>query len=114
MVMSSGVHLERRDRHAFWFRVAGVAIGAAVIFAAFATSSWDNPWVVVGFILVTVGGAVAYYLLTSIVRCPSCSARLANFRIASDDERQKTFACGRCGSAAYLREGFYWQSDVSG
>jgi len=46
MVMSSRVHLERRDRHAFRFRVGGVTIGAAVIVAAFATSSWDNRWVV--------------------------------------------------------------------
>jgi uncharacterized protein YbaR (Trm112 family) len=114
MVVNSRVHLERRDRHAFRFRLSGAVVGAAVVVAAFATSSWDSPWVIGAFVLVTCGGAVAYYLLTSIVRCPSCNARLANFRIASDDERQKTFACGRCGAAAYLREGFYWQSDTAG
>jgi len=113
-VVVSLVHLKSRDRHALWFRVAGAVIGAAVFVAAFATSGWESPSVIATFILVTVGGAIAYYLLTSIVRCPSCGVRLTNFRIESDDEKRKTFACGRCGSVAFLCEGFYWQSDVAG
>jgi predicted RNA-binding Zn-ribbon protein involved in translation (DUF1610 family) len=108
------VHLESRDRHALWFRMAGAAIGAAVIVAAFATPGGTSPWVISAFLLVTVGGAIAYYLLTSIVRCPSCGVPLTNFRIESDDEKRKTFACDQCGSVAFLREGFYWQSDVAG
>ena len=108
------VHLAKRDRHAFWFRVVGTVLGAGVIVAGFVNSSWNNPWVIAAFVLVTGGGAVAYHLLTSIVRCPSCSTRLTNFSIASDDEGQKSFSCGPCGTAAYLREGFYWQSDFAG
>jgi len=107
------IHLVRRDRIAVVFRVAGALLGFGVIAFAFATSSWNNPWVVVLFCVVVVGGALAYYLLTSIVRCPSCSARVSNFRIGALGAERKEFACGHCGAKSWLKEGFYWQREFS-
>jgi hypothetical protein len=107
-------HLARRDRFALAFRVAGFVFGLAVAVIATATSSWDRGWTVALFALATGGGALAYHLITSIVRCPGCSGRVFNLSIASDGAKRKTFLCSRCGAAAWLREGFYWQGDFSG
>jgi hypothetical protein len=108
------VHLRSRDRLAFRFRVVGGIVGLGVVAAVFATSSWEHPWVVAAYALVTVGGAAAYHLLTSLVRCPTCAGSVANWRIASDDATRKRFSCGRCGTVAWLAEGFYWQREMSG
>jgi len=107
-------HLAERDRLAFRFRLVGAAAGFIVIIAAFATSSWRNPWVIGLVCLVVVGGALAYHLLTSIVRCPSCQATVSNHRIAAEEAGRKNFLCKRCGASAWLAEGFYWQNEISG
>jgi hypothetical protein len=101
------VHLRSRDRFALAFRVAGAIGGLLIIVAAFATSSWGNGWVVALFVLVTVGGAIAYHVLTSVVRCAACACRVFNWRISSEDAKRKLFSCGRCGTSAWLVEGFY-------
>lgn len=108
------VHLRSRDRLVLRFRVVGAVVGLLVVAAVFATSSWENPWGVASFVLVTVGGALAYHLLTSVVRCPTCASRVANWRISSADATRKLFACRQCGTVAWLAEGFYWQSEISG
>lgn len=114
--MNSGepTHLHGRDRIAFRFRVAGALGGLAFVAWAFATSGWTSAWVVTLFGVVTIGGAAAYHVLTSVVRCPACSSRLSNWRISSADADRKQFACDSCGARAWLREGFYWQRDWSG
>lgn len=108
------IHLKKRDRRVFIYRVVGAIGGLVFIFAGFATSSWDNGWMQALFVLVTVGGALAYHLLTSVVRCPTCSSRVMNFRISADDADKKLFSCRRCGTSAYLTEGFYWQREFGG
>ena len=106
--------LNARDRVAFRFRVAGALVGLAVIAWAFATSSWGNEWVIALLVVLTFGGAVAYHILTSVVRCPSCTNRVANWHVSSVDADRKLFLCGKCGTSAYLKEGFFWQKDWSG
>jgi hypothetical protein len=108
------VHLEARDRFVFVFRVVGAIGGLLLIAAVFATSSWENGWVIPLFVLVTVGGGIAYHVLTSVVRCPACGSRVFNWGISSEDAKRKLFSCRRCGTVAWLAEGFYWQDDVSG
>lgn len=107
-------HLRFRDRLALAYRIVGALAGFAIIVAAFATSGWNSGWVIAAVIAVVVGGAVSYHLLTSIVRCPGCGGRIVNLRIGSDDAKRKHFSCRRCGAAAWLIEGFYWQSDSNG
>lgn len=99
---------------ALTFRIVGALAGFAVIGFAFATSSWSNVWVLALVVLVTLGGAVAYHLLTSIVRCPACGGGIFNFRIGSAESKRKNFLCRRCGATAWLAEGFYWQNDING
>jgi hypothetical protein len=106
--------LIKRDRFALIFRIAGAVFGAALIIWAFATSAWDSRWVIGLLVLVTVGGAISYHVLTSIVRCPGCDAIVCNFRVSSEDARRKEFPCRACGRCAYLTEAFYWQRDFSG
>jgi hypothetical protein len=108
------IHLQRQDRLAIVFRVASALIGLPLIMLMFATSSWDNGWMIALFCLVTVGGGLAYYMLTSLAPCPKCGRVAGNFRIGIQQEKRKVFCCRRCGTAAYLTEGFYWQSDWSG
>jgi hypothetical protein len=107
-------HLVRRDRFALVFRVAGSMLGLVLMVIAIASPDWNSRWVIALFVLVAVGGALAYHLLTSLVRCPGCNGRVSNLRIAAEDARRKLFLCRRCGTAAWLREGFYWQRDFSG
>ena len=107
-------HLDRRDRLARRHRVIGAAAGFLLIGIAFATSSWNSPWFMILFGIYIVGGVLSYYLLTSIVQCPSCHGRVSNFRIASAEADRKIFACRNCGSTSWLAEGFYWQSETSG
>lgn len=108
------IHLAKRDRIALILRLSGAALGLIVVIAAFATSSWSSPWVIGLFSFVIVGGALSYYLLTSIVRCPSCSGTVSNFGIASAGAKRKLFSCVRCGASAWLAEGFYWQREIAG
>jgi len=96
------------------FRIAGALAGAAIAVLAFATSSWSSAWVVGTFVVVVVGGAAVYHLLTSVVRCPACSQGVVNLRIGSVDEKRKHFHCRNCGATAWLAEGFFWQGDFSG
>ncbi len=108
------IHLVRRDRIALGLRLAGALLGFIVLVFGFTTSSWSSLQFVGIFSIVLVGGALPYYLLTSIVQCPSCSSSVANFRIGSDDTKRKVFTCARCGTRSWLSEGFYWQSEFSG
>ena len=108
------LHLKARDRFAFAFRVAGPLAGLLIVAAAVAMSSWGNRWVIGLFALVTVGGAIAYHVLTSAVRCPACAGRVFNWRISSEHATRKLFSCRRCGTLAWLAEGFYWQGEISG
>jgi hypothetical protein len=108
------MHLLNRDRFALAFRITGALAGFAFMGLAFATSSWSKGWVVALFIVVVVGGGLAYHLLTSIVRCPSCRSAVFNLGIGPVDAKRKFFCCRRCGTTAWLAEGFYWQSDVNG
>jgi hypothetical protein len=108
------IHLTRHDRLAIAFRIAGTLGGMTVIVATFVTSSWSNGIMIALFCLVTVGGALAYHVLTSLARCPKCRSVTSNFRIGADDEKRKVFTCPHCGTSAYLAEGFYWQCDFSG
>jgi hypothetical protein len=108
------IHLKLQDRLAFAFRVAGTLAGMTLIIAIFATSGWNNGIMIWLFCLIVVGGALAYHLLTSLARCPGCRNATSNFRIGADQEKRKVFTCTRCGTSAYLVEGFYWQSDFSG
>jgi hypothetical protein len=110
----SAIHLSSRDRWARALRIIGAIAGFALIAFGFATSTWNSARVVVPFGIVAVGGALAYHLLTSIVRCPTCRHRLVNLRIGADDAKRKHFPCRRCGATAWLTEGFYWQDDVNG
>ena len=103
------MHLTTRDRFTFVFRVVGAISGLLITGAMFATSSWGNAWVIALFVLVTVGGAIAYHVLTSVVRCPACDSRMFNWRIPSEDATRKLFSCDKCGTRAWLAEGFYWQ-----
>lgn len=114
--MNSGVstHLSERDRVALAFRIVGAIVGLAAIVLAFATSSWNNVWMLILLAVVVVGGALIYHLLTSMVRCPSCRSRVSNFRIGTVEAKQKNFLCRRCGAEAWLAEGFYWQRDING
>lgn len=114
MTARESTHLSSRDRLALAFRIAGAVSGLALIALAFATSSWNSPLVLTLFVIVVIGGAVAYHLLTSVVRCPSCRSRLFNFRIGQAEAKRKTFSCRRCGATAWLAEGFYWQSEING
>lgn len=106
-------HLVDRDRLALAFRIVGAIVGFVVLVVVFATASSSSA-IVWLFALVTVGGALSYHLLTSVVRCPACANRIFNLRIASEDAQRKLFLCGRCGATAWLREGFYWQREISG
>ena len=108
------MRLLNRDRLALAFRITGVVAGFAIIGVASAASSWSKEWVVALSIVVVIGGAIAYHLLTSIVRCPSCRSGVFNFRIGPVDAKRKFFHCRRCGTTAWLAEGFYWQSDING
>jgi hypothetical protein len=112
-VASAPIRLERRDRFALAYRVAATILGFGLLAWAAATSSWGS-WTIALFVLVVVGGAVSYHVLTSVTRCPSCQARMINLAIASPETRRKLFHCSRCGTIAYLTEGFFWQSDFSG
>ena len=114
MTASESTHLLRRDRLALTFRIAGALAGLATIALAFATSSWNSPWVLTLIVIVVIGGAVSYHLLTSVVRCPSCRSRVFNFRIGQAEAKRKSFSCRRCGATAWLAEGFYWQSEING
>ena len=114
MDAKAAVHLFRRDRCALAFRIVGTLAGFAVIGFAFATSSWNDRWVLVLFACVAGGGAGAYHLLTSIVPCPTCGEQMFNFGIGPAGSKRKHFQCRRCGARAWLAEGFYWQSDFSG
>lgn len=107
-------HLKGRDRLAFRFRVAGALGGLAFIAWAFATSNWGSTWVIAICGVVTIGGAVSYHVLTSFVRCPTCASLLVNLRISSAEANEKRFLCDKCGTSAYLQEGFYWQRDWAG
>lgn len=109
-----GVRLASRDRAAFGFRVVGALGGLLYVAWMLATSSWNSAWAVAVFCLVTVGGTVAYHLLTSVVSCPACFRRMVNLRILSADANGKSFTCRHCGTNAYMTEGFYWQRDISG
>lgn len=111
MPMREPMHLTNRDRVAVAFRILGALSGGALVLFAFATSNWNSPWMIAMFVLIVVGGALAYHLLTSLVRCPSCSHAVANFRIGQVGETRKEFVCRHCGATAWLKEGFYWQSD---
>ncbi|MEX2125398.1 MAG: hypothetical protein WD795_16005 [Woeseia sp.] len=106
--------MKTRDRFTLIFRVAGAISGLLIIVAAFATSSWGNGWVVAVFVLITVGGAISYHVLTSVVRCPACAGRVFNWRISSERAKSKLFSCRKCGTLAWLAEGFYWQREISG
>jgi ABC-type Fe3+-siderophore transport system permease subunit len=88
---------------------SGVLAGLLLIAVSSTTGSWGNGWSIGLGGLVTVGGALSYHLLTSVARCPGCSSHVMNFRIPADEVDRKTFVCGRCGTSAYLTEGFYWQ-----
>lgn len=114
--MNSGAstHLTKRDRVALAFRIIGALVGFAVITWAFATSSWNKEWVLLLVVVLVIGGAVFYHLMTSMVRCPSCRNGVFNFRIGAVEARQKNFLCPRCGAKAWLAEGFYWQRDIDG
>ena len=112
--MNPPVHLTRRDRFALAFRLVGVIVSLALVIAIAATWGWSSAATLVLVALVIGAGALLYHLLTSIVRCPACAGRIYNLRIASDHAKRKLFHCMRCGAVAWLREGFYWQSDVSG
>lgn len=96
------------------FRIIGAVVGLAIIAYAFATSSWNNGWILLLLAVVVIGGAVFYHLLTSMVRCPSCGSGVFNFRIGELEAKQKNFLCRRCGAEAWLTEGFYWQRDING
>jgi len=111
--LKAPLHLARRDRIALGFRLAGALLGFGVIIYGFATSSWNSPMVLGLFGFVAIGGALSYYLLTSIVRCPTCAEKVTNFRIGPVDARRKLFSCAHCGTNSWLREGFYWQSEFS-
>ena len=108
------IHLKERDRFAFAYRVAGAVAGLTLVAAVFATSSWDNGWVIALFGLITAGGAVSYHLLTSLAACPKCGVGMSNFQISSAYAKRKLFICSNCGTKAYLTEGFYWQRDIAG
>ncbi len=112
--MRGSTHLSSRDRWALAFRIAGAVAGFSIIAVAFATSSWNTSWVLLLFAIVVIGGAVAYYILTSIVRCPACGDGMTNLRIGPVDAKRREFSCRRCGATAWLSEGFYWQRDING
>jgi hypothetical protein len=106
-------HLVHRDRLALAFRIVGTAVGFVALVMAFTATSLTS--VAIGFLVLTIcGGAVSYHLLTSMVRCPACANRVSNLGIASADAQRKIFLCPHCGTTAWLREGFYWQREVSG
>jgi hypothetical protein len=96
------------------FRIAGAAAGLVIIILAFATSSWNTPWLIALFVAIVIGGAAAYHLLTSVVRCPSCRSGVVNFRIGQAEAKRKIFSCRHCGATAWLTEGFYWQREING
>jgi hypothetical protein len=106
--------LEARDRLALAHRLIGATLGLALIAWSLGTSSWNSPLAIGGLTLIAVTGPISYHLLTSLVRCPTCGSRVVNFRISAVGARRKLFPCDRCGTVAYLREGFYWQRDVAG
>ncbi len=114
MKAEGATHLAAQDRAAFILRIAGAVTGFAVIAVTAATSSWGNRWVLAVLLITIIGGAVAYYLLTSIAQCPSCRNRMHNFEIGSVDAKRKLFSCSCCGAMAWIAEGFYWQRDVNG
>jgi DNA-directed RNA polymerase subunit RPC12/RpoP len=107
-------HLSTQDRLALALRITSAVIGFSVIAGAAATSSWNNRWVLALLAIIVLGGAVVYYLLTSVVRCPSCRHRVLNLGIGPVDAKRKLFSCRRCGAKAWLREGFYWQGEING
>ena len=104
------IRLTQRDRLALGYRVGSAILGFALLAWAAATSSW-GPWTIALLVLVTVGGGISYHVLTSVARCPRCSSRVINLSITSAETRRKEFHCSRCGTIAYLTEGFFWQSD---
>jgi hypothetical protein len=105
---SEPIRLKQRDRIAFAYRVAGTILGFALLAWSTATSSWGR-WTIALFVLVIVGGAISYHVLTSVTRCPSCNARMINLAITSPETRRKVFHCSHCRAIAYLTEGFFWQ-----
>jgi len=111
---SSAVRMKDRDRVAFLYRVAGTIAGLALAAWTFAASAWNSPWSIGLMLLLLVGGAMSYHVMTSVARCPSCRARMVNFSIGRADALTKPFRCPGCGASAYLTEGFFWQRDFSG
>lgn len=108
------IHLQQRDRIAVVYRICGALAGLVLMAVAFAMEGWDTPGLIPLFVLVTGGGAISYHVLTSVVACPRCGARMVNFRVPSPDSTRKLFVCRHCAASAYLKEGYYWQSDFSG
>ena len=110
----SAVRLTDRDRVAFAFRLVGAGSGLILIAWTLMSTAWPRAWAIAVLFGVVVGGAVAYHVLTSVVRCPTCRSRVVNFRIGPVAATRKLFRCAKCGGTAYLTEGFYWQRDWSG
>jgi predicted Zn finger-like uncharacterized protein len=106
------IRLERRDRFAVVYRVCVTILGAALLAWSILTSV-GTGWTIAIFMVVVVGGAIAYHVLTSVTSCPSCDTRMINLAITNSETRpkQKTFRCSRCGTTSYLTEGFFWQAD---
>jgi hypothetical protein len=107
------IRLKQRDHVALAYRVVGALLGFALLSWATATSSWGT-WTIALFVLVTVGGAISYHILTAVTRCPGCNTRMINLAITSPETRRKLFRCSHCRTSAFLTEGFFWQSDFSG
>jgi hypothetical protein len=107
------IRLTRSDRLALAYRLGCTILGAALVAGSYAWYSWENPTIAL-FVGVTVGGAIAYHVLTSVARCPRCNARMINLAVTSPETRRKLFRCSHCGTVAYLTAGFFWQDDVSG
>lgn len=104
----------QRDRLAFAYRLRGASFGLAFVVWALASSSRKRGWIIALLLAVVVGGAVVYHLLTSIAQCPSCNSRIVDLGIGRAEARRKLFRCDRCGTTAYLTEGFVWQREFSG
>jgi hypothetical protein len=86
---SGPIRLKQRDRFALAYRVGGMILGLALLAWSIATSS-SGPWTIALFVLVTVGGAISYHVLTSVIRCPGCNARMINISITSHEPRDTT------------------------
>jgi hypothetical protein len=111
--VSEPIRLDRRDRFAFAFRIGSALSGLALLVASLAAPSWRSIWIAL-FLAIAAGGGVAYHVLTSVVRCPGCRARVVDLGIGAEDAGRKTFHCGACGTVSFLTEGFFWQRDFSG